>query len=280
MQRSVPKVTIPTLRSMHQNGTPITVLTCSDYPTALLFSPHVDMLLVGDSLGMVTLGLPSTKHLTLEQMTHHCAAVSRGAPRPFLLGDIPFGLESAITLVKDGGVDGVKVEGGEEVVPLVKRLTSFGIPVMGHVGLRPQREASVGGFKVQGRTADGAKQVWEDAVRIRDAGAFGLVLEAVPADLGKWITQRLGILTIGIGAGNGTSGQVLVYADALGFFGEDAHRPRFVKKYADVKNVMEKGVKDYVDDVKTRAFPEDGTHTYRFSKGEWDKFQEDMKDVK
>jgi 3-methyl-2-oxobutanoate hydroxymethyltransferase len=212
------KVTIQSLRDRHQARSPITMLTAYDYPSALACSAHgVDITLVGDSLAQVCLGYPSTTQLTLHEMIHHARAVARGTTTSLLVADMPFGsyhacpedaVRNAVRLVQEGHVEGVKMEGGAEIVECVRRLTSMGIPVMAHVGLMPQRHTAFSGYKVQGRDFQSARQVLLAALALQAAGAFSIVLEAVPHQLGTYITSRLSIPTIGIGAGPGTSGQV------------------------------------------------------------------------
>lgn len=194
------------------------MLTAYDYPTGFTCSSHaVDITLVGDSLAQVCLGYASTTQLTLDEMIHHARAVSRATTYPFLIADMPFGsyhvsissaIENAFRLIREGQVEGLKLEGGREIVGVVKRLTEVGIPIMGHVGLLPQRHVSMSGYKVQGKDAEGAREVLRDALALEEAGAFAILLEAIPKELGAYITQRLRIPTIGIGAGPGTSGQV------------------------------------------------------------------------
>ena len=213
------KVTLATLNSLYASKTPIAMLTAYDYPTALAVSssPLTDITLVGDSLAQVCLGLSSTTQLTLEDMIHHAKAVTRGTTHPFVVADMPFGsyhvsIEQAVTnalrLVQEANVEAVKLEGGADIAPIVRRLVQVGIPVMAHVGLMPQKHTALSGYKVQGRTAEGARKLLRDALILQDAGAFSTVVEAVPKELGQYVTEKLSIPTIGIGAGPGTSGQV------------------------------------------------------------------------
>ena len=212
------KVTIETLHELRRTKTPITVLTAYDYPSALACSssPLTDITLVGDSLAQVCLGYASTTQLTLGEMIHHTRAVARGTTHPFLVVDMPFGsyhtvdhaVSNAIKLVQEGGAEAVKIEGGQEFVSVVRRLTEIGIPVMAHVGLLPQRHNAMSGYKVQGKSAEGAKKVVADALALEEAGAFAMVVEAVPRELGKYVTESVKVPTIGIGAGPWTSGQV------------------------------------------------------------------------
>jgi len=214
------KVTIQTLRALRKSKTPIAMATAYDYPSALACSstPLTDITLVGDSLAQVCLGYESTTQLTLSEMIHHSRAAARGNTHPFLVVDMPFGsyqisvtdaVANAVRLVQEGRAEGVKLEGGQEIAEIVRRLTEVGIPVMAHVGLLPQRHASLSGYKVQGKSVVGAKKVLQDALALEAAGAFSIVVEAVPQELGKYITDRLRIPTIGIGAGPWTSGQVM-----------------------------------------------------------------------
>lgn len=218
------KVTIETLHELRRSKTPITMITAYDYPSAsACSSSHLtDITLVGDSLAQVCLGYESTTQLTLNEMVHHTRAVARGTTHPLLIADMPFGsyhtsvddaISNAVRLVREGRAEAVKLEGGQEVAPIVKRLTEIGIPVMAHVGLLPQRHTALSGYKVQGRSTEGAKKVVTDALALQEAGAFAMVVEAVPRELGKYVTDRLTIPTIGIGAGPWTSGQVCPESD-------------------------------------------------------------------
>ncbi|KAI8393324.1 3-methyl-2-oxobutanoate hydroxymethyltransferase [Radiomyces spectabilis] len=228
------KITINTLNRMYKHNEPISMMTAQDYPSGLLVDrAGIDMCLVGDSLAMVALGYESTNPLTVEEMLHHCRAVARGCKHPFLVADLPYGsyetspenaLHSALRFLKEGNVEAVKLEGGEEMAETIRRITRVGVPVLGHVGLTPQRQSALGGFRVQGKTAKQAQALLKDALAVQEAGAFMIVLEAMPAEIASYITQRLHVPTIGIGAGVECSGQVLVQNDALGLF------DRFVPK--------------------------------------------------
>lgn len=272
-----------TIQSLHQQAitrTPITMLTAYDFPTARACESYgVDMVLVGDSLAQVCLGYDSTTQLTLDEMIHHCRAVARGSKTPFLVGDMPFGsyhtsaedaTRNAIRMTREGRVEGVKLEGGEEIAETVKRLTTMGIPVMAHVGLLPQRHTSTSGYKVQGRTAESARGVLRSALALQDAGAFSIVLEAIPHVLGTYISNKLTIPTIGIGAGPGTDGQVLVWSDVMSTW--SGHKAKFVRRFADIQTESEKGVTGYIRAVRDGTFPDLRKEGYEMDKSEWDMF--------
>ena len=255
------KVTIETLRGLHKENEPITMITAHDFPSAHV-ADHagMDTVLVGDSLAMVALGMEDTSEVLLEEMILHCRSVSRATKSAFTvsasftlvlrhtltndqIGDLPMGsyevspeqaLQSAIRVIKEGRMQGIKLEGGTEMKTTIQRITRAGIPVLGHVGLTPQRQNSLGGFRVQGKTTLGALKLLEDALAVQEAGAFAVVLEAVPAEVASLVTKKLSIPTIGIGAGNGCSGQVLVQADMSGNFPPGRFLPKFVKKYGDI----------------------------------------------
>lgn len=256
-------VTTASLREMKKRGEKIAVLTAYDWATArLLDETGVDVLLVGDSLGMVMLGLDNTLAVTMDDMLHHCRAVARGAQRAFLVGDMPFlsyqvSPEQAVTnagrFIKEAGMHGVKVEGGREILPAVQKIISSGIPIMGHLGLTPQHIHQLGGFKVQGRSPDAARLITDHALSLQEAGVFALVLECVPQALAADISRQLHIPTIGIGAGPGCDGQVLVFHDLIGLY--DRFTPKFVKQYAQAGQVIRDGVRRYISEVKEGAFP-------------------------
>ena len=243
----------------------ITCLTAYDYPTArLLDDAGVDILLVGDSLGMVVLGYDSTLPVTLDEMMHHTRAVRRATRRALLVADMPYGsfhvsldesVRNAVRLVKEGGAEAVKVEGGERRIELIARLVEAEIPVMGHVGLTPQSVNALGGFHVQGKTADAARQVERDARAVEAAGAFAVVLESMPRDLAARITEKLRIPTIGIGAGPDCDGQVLVFHDLVGL--TTGHTPKFARQYANLSAEISRAVSAYCDDVRGGSFPSD-----------------------
>ncbi|MDY0275729.1 MAG: 3-methyl-2-oxobutanoate hydroxymethyltransferase [Desulfomicrobium sp.] len=244
-------------------GEKIVMMTAYDYPSARLSQEAgVDIILVGDSLGMVVLGYDSTVPVTMADMIHHSRAARRGAPETFFLTDMPFltyqistaqALENAAQLVQDGGCEGVKVEGGVEIAEQVYALVRAGIPVCGHVGLTPQSATALGGYKVQGRNAETAKKLLNDALALEEAGAFMLVLECIPAPLAKLVSKRLSIPTIGIGAGNHCDGQVLVFHDAVGLF--DRFTPKFVKRFATLGAQGHEGLARYCQEVRSGAFP-------------------------
>jgi 3-methyl-2-oxobutanoate hydroxymethyltransferase len=262
-------MSIPALGEMKERGENISMLTAYDYPTArLLDEAGVDVLLVGDSLGMVVLGYDSTVHVTLEEMIHHIKAVVRGAQRALVIGDLPFGsynedpsqaIRSATRLIKEGGCAAVKLEGGIEMAPTVRAVANAGIPVVGHVGLLPQTATKVGGFKVQGRTAEDALALFESGRALEKAGAFMIVIEAVPAPVGMLLSRSLTVPVIGIGAGAGCDGQVLVTLDMLGL--QEALTPRYLKRYAHLASTVEDAVRRYVSEVKAGTFPAE-EHTY------------------
>ncbi len=261
------KVTTLTLRQKKERGEPIVMLTAYDYPTALAQDQAgVDVILVGDSLGMVVLGYENTLPVTMEEMLHHCRAVSRGAQSALLVGDMPFmsyqvsaeeALRNAGRFLQQGGMDAVKLEGGRERIEAVRAIVGAGIPVMGHLGLTPQSVHQLGGFRPQGRTAAAAKHLLDDALLLEEAGCFSLVLESVPARLAELVSQQLSIPTIGIGAGIGCDGQVLVTHDLLGLF--DRFTPKFVKKYANFHAEMARAFSEFKAEVEFEAIPGGGT---------------------
>ena len=257
------KITIPQLASRKTAGQKITMVTAYDYPTArMVDKAGLDMILVGDSLGMVVLGYDSTVPVTMEEMLHHIKAVMRGTEKAFVLGDMPFmsyqvSVEQAVRnggrLIKEGGCDGVKLEGGREVVPQVEGLCRAGIPVCAHIGLTPQTATNLGGFKVQGKDAASARALVDDGIALEQAGAFMIVLECVPDILAREISQALSIPTIGIGAGRECDGQVLVYHDLVGLF--DRFTPKFVKQYANLEKDIVSALRQYGDEVTKGTFP-------------------------
>jgi 3-methyl-2-oxobutanoate hydroxymethyltransferase len=257
------KITITQLQGKKPLGKRISMLTAYDYPTALLADrAGIDMVLVGDSLAMVVMGLETTVPITMEEMLHHVRAVSRGAGGTHIVGDLPFlsyhtsireAIWNAGRLLKEGGADSVKLEGGAEMADVVRAIVRAGIPVMGHIGLTPQTVSKLGGFKTQGREAGAARQLVDDGRALEGAGAYALVLEAIPAPVARYITETLRIPTIGIGAGPYCDGQVLVTHDMLGLF--DRFVPRFVKQYAQVGQIMLEAFERYRREVEEGRFP-------------------------
>jgi 3-methyl-2-oxobutanoate hydroxymethyltransferase len=273
------KFTILDIQKKKEKNSPITVLTAYDYSSAALVDKaEIDCILVGDSLGMVMLGYDSTVAVTMDDMLHHCRAVARGARFAFLIGDMPFmsyqvdsaeAVRNAGRFLKEAGMDAVKLEGGEEVVATVQAIVNAGIPVMGHIGLTPQSVSKLGGYRIQGKTAVSAQRLLQDALVLEAAGCFAIVLEAVPAAVAEHISQRLHIPTIGIGAGAGTNGQVLVYHDMLGMF--DKLNPRFVKTFAPIGDQIVSALTSYREEVTSRQFPAT-EHTYPMRQEELDAF--------
>lgn len=264
------KNTVLTFAKAKEDGTKISMLTAYDYSTAKLMNDAgINSILVGDSLGNVMLGYEDTISVTMEDMIHHTRAVSRGAKDALVVADMPFmsyqtsvydAVVNAGRLMKEGRANAVKLEGGKEVCPQIKAIVEAGIPVCAHIGLTPQSINAFGGNKVQGKTEAAAKKLLEDALNVQAAGAFAVVIEAVPEKLATLITSKLDIVTIGIGAGNGCDGQVLVYQDMLGMYSD--FTPKFVKKYANLGEVMTAAFKQYDEEVKRTAFPA-AEHTYK-----------------
>jgi 3-methyl-2-oxobutanoate hydroxymethyltransferase len=269
------KVTILDLQKKKRAKQPITMLTAYDYSSALLVDQAaIDVVLVGDSLGMVMMGLTSTVPVTMEEMLHHCRAVARGAPHAFLVGDMPFlsyqadiaeAVRNAGRFLKEGQMEAVKLEGGREVVAAIRAIVAAGIPVMGHIGLTPQSMSKLGGYRVQGTDAPSAERLLDEAMALAEAGCFSIVLEAVPAPVAAVVSRRCPVPTIGIGAGAGCDGQVLVYHDMLGLF--DRFTPRFVKQYANLRGIIAQALEEYRSDVLAGRFPEQ-EHTYAISESE------------
>jgi 3-methyl-2-oxobutanoate hydroxymethyltransferase len=263
------KLPITELAEMKRRGEKIVMVTAYDAPGGRLAdAAGVDLILVGDTAAMVVLGHESTVPATLDEMLVLVRAVTRGAKRPLVVGDMPFGtfqvsdesaVANAIRLVKEGGAEAVKLEGGEAVLSRVRAIVAAGIPVMGHIGLTPQSATALGGFKAQGRTAAKARQLLEDALALEAAGCFAIVLEAVPAEVAGQVTAALQVPTIGIGAGAACDGQVLVWHDMLGLY--EGHAPRFVKRYADLGDAIVDALGRYAEEVRGGSFPEE-QHTY------------------
>lgn len=277
------KVTTRTLLSKKRRGEVITMLTAYDYPTALAVDQAgIDAILVGDSLAMVVLGYQNTLPVKMVDMLHHCRAVARGAQYALLVGDLPFmsyqvsvdqAVRNAGRFLQEADMDAVKLEGGRERLDAVRAIVAAGIPVMGHLGLTPQSVHQLGGFRSQARTADAARRLVDDAQMLQDAGCFSLVIESVPARLAALVSQRLEIPTIGIGAGGGCDGQVLVTHDLLGFF--DRFTPRFVKKYADLHGEIARALSSFRADVVAQTFPTE-EHSIEMPDEEWRSFLEQI----
>ena len=268
------KNTVFTFREQKAKGEKISMLTAYDYSTAkLMDEAGINGILVGDTLGMVLLGYEDTLPVTMEDMIHHTAAVCRGAKNTLVVGDMPFmsyqvSVEEAVynagRLMKEGRCQAVKLEGAASVCPQIRAITNASIPVMAHIGLTPQSINAFGGFKVQGKSEEAAKKLLEDAKAVEEAGAFAVVLECVPAKLAELISKSISIPTIGIGAGAGCDGQILVYQDMLGLFSD--FTPKFVKKYANVGEMMTQAFRDYIADVQEGSFPAP-EHTFAISEG-------------
>ena len=261
----VPRVTTNTIQEMKREGIPIAALTAYDYTSARLYDrAGIDVLLVGDSASNVMAGNETTLPITLDHMIYHAQCVVAGIERALVVVDLPFGtyqgdskegLRSAVRVMKEAGAHAVKLEGGAPVVGTVERTVEAGVPVMGHLGLTPQSIYEFGTYQVRARDDDEAGQLLEDARRLEEAGCFALVLEKIPADLATEVTEALSIPTIGIGAGAGTDGQVLVSHDALGLSTD--FNPRFVRRYAELEETITSAIGDYVSDVRSRSFPSD-----------------------
>jgi len=269
------KVTILDIQRKKIEQQPITMLTAYDYPGATMVDEAgIDIILVGDSLAMTVLGYPDTVSITVDEMLHHCKAVARGAKRAFLVGDMPFmsyqispseAVRNAGRYMKEAGMDAVKLEGGREVLEAVRAIVAAGIPVMGHLGLTPQTATKLGGYKVQAKTASAAQRLREDALALQEAGCFSIVLEAIPASIGETVSKELSIPTIGIGAGAGCDGQVLVFHDILGLF--DRFVPKFVKQYATLRQPILDALQAYREEVEAGTFPAK-EHTFTINEEE------------
>jgi 3-methyl-2-oxobutanoate hydroxymethyltransferase len=263
------KVTTATVRDMKKKGEKITMITAYDYPTgAIVDEAGIDMILVGDSLAMVVLGYDSTLPVTMDVMIHHTKAVTRAVSRALVIGDMPFmsyqasvdeAVRNAGRFLQEAGAQAVKLEGGREVAEVTRRIAAAGIPVMAHLGLTPQAVHQLGGYKVQGKGNEAANRILEDAKILEEAGAFSVVLECVPTELGRVVTEALSIPTIGIGGGVHCDGQVLVLHDILGMF--ERFTPKFVKKYANINAQMKEAVGKYIDEVRQGQFP-DPEHSF------------------
>jgi len=269
------KKTVPDMKARKTTGPKISMLTAYDYPWALLVDhAGIDMILVGDSLGMVVLGYKDTISVTMDEMIHHTKAVAGVAKSAVVLGDMPFGsynvsvekaIENANRFMKEGRADGIKLEGGKTVAPVVEAIVRAGIPVQGHIGLTPQTASALGGFKVQGKSAEAARALLEDAKALEAAGCFSIVLEAIPAPIAKIITEKISIPTIGIGAGANCDGQVLVTHDMVGLF--DRFTPKFVKQYVKISAELSAAIAEYKADVENGKFPEE-KHSFTMNEEE------------
>jgi 3-methyl-2-oxobutanoate hydroxymethyltransferase len=269
------KMTLVDIQAMKREGKKITMLTAYDYPMALLEDrAGIDIILVGDSLGMTVLGYENTLPVTMDEMIHHTKAVTRGAKYPLIIGDMPFmsyntsereAIINAGRFMKEGGADAVKLEGGVSVKDIVRAIVKAGIPVMGHIGLTPQTISMLGGFKVQGKDAQAAQKIIDDALLLEDAGAFSILLEAIPGLIAKKITEHLKVPTIGIGAGVHCDGQVLVVHDLLGLF--DRFTPKFAKRYVNLSEQMIKAFESYREEVQKGIFPSD-QHSFHIDEKE------------
>lgn len=272
------KVTISDLMAKKESGEKITMITAYDYPTAkMVDQAGIDTILVGDSLGMVVLGYDSTVPVTMDEMLHHSKAVMRAIQYAFVIGDMPFmsyqisiekAVENAGRFIKEGSCDAVKLEGGSEVAPVVKAIVGAGIPVCAHIGLTPQTATKLGGFKVQGKDAESARDLINSAKDLENAGAFMIVMECIPDIIASRITKEINIPTIGIGAGKDCDGQVLVYHDTVGLF--DRFTPKFVKQYIKLGPMIVDALKDYKKEVEEGTFP-GKEHIFKMSKGEAEK---------
>ncbi|OGP53213.1 MAG: 3-methyl-2-oxobutanoate hydroxymethyltransferase [Deltaproteobacteria bacterium RBG_13_52_11] len=257
------KITVPSIKAMKGRGEKITMLTAYDTPFArILDEADVDILLVGDSVGSVVAGYPNTLPVTIEEMIYHTKAVVRGVTRALVVIDMPFmsyqvsiedAKRNAGKMIKESGAEAVKLEGGVNMKEVIESIVAIDIPVMGHIGLTPQSIHQMGGYKVQGKAEEQKRKIMEDAVAVEEAGAFSLVLECIPTELAKEISEKLTIPTIGIGAGIHCDGQVLVIHDVLGLLGD--FRPKFVKSYVDLRTVISQAVEEYMDEVKKGKFP-------------------------
>jgi 3-methyl-2-oxobutanoate hydroxymethyltransferase len=274
------KVTPVDIQALKKQGKKISMLTAYDYPLALLEDrAGIDIILVGDSVAMTVLGYENTLPVTMDEMIHHTKAVVRGAKHPLIIGDMPFmsyntsereAIINAGRFMKEGGADAVKLEGGASVKEIVRSIVRAGIPVMGHIGLTPQTISMLGGFKVQGKDAQAAQKIIDDAVSLEDAGAFSVLLEAVPAPIAKMVTERLRVPTIGIGAGIHCDGQVLVVHDLLGLF--DRFTPKFAKKYVNLSELILKALESYREEVLKGEFPTD-QHSFHIDEKELSKIK-------
>jgi 3-methyl-2-oxobutanoate hydroxymethyltransferase len=273
-------MTLPRIAEMKRAGDPIVMITAYDYPSAqIVEEAGVDIVLVGDTAAMVVLGYDATTPVGMDEMLMMAAAVRRGLKGPLLIGDMPFGsyeksneqaIENAQRFVKEAGCDAVKLERGGASVDRARAIVRSGIPVMGHVGLTPQTATALGGFKAQGKTAEAAAKLCEEALALQSVGCFAIVFEAIPSAVTEALMPKLEIPVIGIGAGPSTDGQVLVLHDLLGVY--DGHQPKFVKRFAEVREESLKGVRAYTAEVRSRTFPDEERHTYSIPQEELEEF--------
>jgi 3-methyl-2-oxobutanoate hydroxymethyltransferase len=273
------KVTVGQLVQMKRQGEKITMITCYDYPNALLVDrAGMDIVLVGDSLGMTVLGYPNTLPVTMDEMIVFARAVTRACKRAFVIGDMPYmsyqpsvekSVENAGRFMAEAACDGVKLEGGRAMASRVKAIVDSGIPVMGHLGLTPQSASMQGGFKVQARSSDAAKRLLDDCLALEEAGVYSILLELVPARVAEYITERLSVPTISIGSGAGCDGHCMIYHDVIGMF--EAFLPKHVKQYVNVSPMLQEALGRYVQEVREGVYPEPGKHDFKIGD---DAFQE------
>ncbi|MGE5620501.1 MAG: 3-methyl-2-oxobutanoate hydroxymethyltransferase [Sphingomonadaceae bacterium] len=278
------KVTVSQLVEMKRKGEKIAMITCYDYPNALLVDrAGMDIVLVGDSLGMTVLGYPNTLPVTMDEMIVFAKAVTRACKRAFVIGDMPYmsyqpsvelAVKNAGRFMSEAGCDGIKLEGGRAMADRVKAIVDSGIPVMGHLGLTPQSASMQGGFKVQARTGDAAKRLLDDALALEDAGVYSILLELVPARVAEYITQRLSVPTISIGSGVGCDGHCMIYHDVIGMF--EAFLPKHVKQYCNVSPTLQAALTQFVTEVREKVYPEPGKHDFKISE---EAFQDFLKQV-
>lgn len=274
------KVTVSQLVEMKRRGEKISMITCYDYPNALLVDRSgMDIVLVGDSLGMTVLGYPNTLPVTMEEMIIFARAVTRACKRAFVLGDMPYmtyqpsvelAVKNAGRFMAEAACDGIKLEGGRAMADRVKAIVEAGIPVMGHLGLTPQSASMQGGFKVQARTSDAAKRLLNDALALEEAGVFSILLELVPAKVATYITERLSVPTISIGSGVGCDGHCMIYHDVIGMF--EAFLPKHVKQYCNISPILQEALNRYVQEVRDKVYPEAEKHSFKISEEAYQEF--------
>lgn len=274
------KVTVSQLVEMKRRGEKISMITCYDYPNALLVDRSgMDIVLVGDSLGMTVLGYPNTLPVTMEEMIIFARAVTRACKRAFVLGDMPYmtyqpsvelAVKNAGRFMAEAACDGIKLEGGRAMADRVKAIVEAGIPVMGHLGLTPQSASMQGGFKVQARTSDAAKRLLDDALALEEAGVFSILLELVPAKVATYITERLSVPTISIGSGVGCDGHCMIYHDVIGMF--EAFLPKHVKQYCNISPILQEALNRYVQEVRDKVYPEAEKHSFKISEEAYQEF--------